>query len=53
MPDLQNEDMVFMEEKLHVSVSVDVLTLLARAAKESNFVLNKHSTEMFLSLIHI
>jgi len=47
MPDLQNEDIAFMEEKLHVSVSVEVLTLLARAAKETNFVLNKHSTEMF------
>ena len=38
------------EEKLHLSISVDVLTLIARAAKDNNVILNKHRTEIFKNI---
>jgi len=39
------------DEKLHFSTSVEVLTLLARSAKDSRLILNKQSTTMYKSLV--
>mgnify|MGYP001555270465 FL=1 len=47
---LKNEGIKTMEEKLHLSVSVDVLTIIARAAKDSKLIVNKQSREMFQNI---
>jgi hypothetical protein len=49
-PVLREEAEVAEEEKLHFSASVEVLTLLARSAKDSNLILNKTTTSLFRSL---
>ena len=50
MPALKNDESILDSEKLIVSVSVEVLAILARAGKDSKFILNKHMTEMYNSI---
>ena len=50
LPALKNDPNISNSDKLLISVSVDVLALLARAGKDSKFILNKHMTEMFKNL---
>jgi hypothetical protein len=38
------------EEKLHLSISVDVFTLISRAAKDNKVITNKHNTDVFKNL---
>ncbi len=45
----ESEKVVF-EDKLHLSVSVEVLTLIARAAKDSKLLVNKHNTELYKNI---
>jgi hypothetical protein len=45
-PVSKHEAPIADEEKLHLSVSVDVMTLLARAAKDSKLILNKQMSGM-------
>lgn len=49
-PTFRDEAVIVDEEKLHLSVSVEVLTLLARAAKDSKLILNQQMTSMFKSI---
>ncbi len=44
------EKPVAKEDKLLLSISAEVLTLITRAAKENNVVTNKHKTEVFKSI---
>jgi len=50
VPSLIDDSKPLESEKLMVSASVDVLALLARAAKDSKFIVNKNMTDMFKSL---
>ncbi len=50
IPNLKDEPVITDEEKLHLSVSVDVLTLLARAAKDSKLIMNQQMTSMYKSI---
>jgi hypothetical protein len=50
VPVLKNEVLTSDEDKLHLSVSVDVMTLLARAAKDSKLILNKQMAGMFRNI---
>ncbi|MBA3675757.1 MAG: hypothetical protein H0W75_12525, partial [Chitinophagaceae bacterium] len=49
-PALHDDAIIAEEEKLHLSASVEVLTLLARSAKDSKLILNKQMTVMFRNL---
>ena len=51
MPALKDAPTLPENEKLTVSVSVDVLALFPRAAKDSKFILNKNMTDMFKYLL--
>ncbi len=48
---LKNEAELPDEEKIHFSTSVEVLTLLAKAAKDSKLILNQQNTLMYKSLV--
>lgn len=50
MPVMKEEGPIPEEHKLHLSTSVEVLTLLARAGKDSKLILNKQMTGMFRSI---
>jgi hypothetical protein len=50
VPLLKDDAIIIEEHKLHLSVSVDVLTLLARSAKDSKLILNKQMTGMFRNI---
>jgi hypothetical protein len=41
------DEVIADEEKLHVSSPLDVLSILARSAKDSKFILNKQMTGMY------
>lgn len=51
VPPASNEAAISDEDKIHFSTSVEILTLLARAAKDSKLILNKHNTSMYKSLV--
>jgi hypothetical protein len=50
VPVFKNDALITEEHKLHFSVSVDVLTLLARSAKDSKLILNKQMSGMFRNI---
>jgi hypothetical protein len=45
-----NEVAAATKEKLHLSISVDVLSIIARAAKDSKLIINKEKSEMYKNL---
>jgi len=50
LKEVKNDRLKTSEEKLHLSISVDVLTIIARAAKDSKLIVNKHSREMYQNI---
>jgi len=50
VPYLKEDALITDEQKLHLSVSVDVMTLLARSAKDSRLILNKGMAGMFRNI---
>jgi hypothetical protein len=49
-PTIKDDEMLSDEDRLHFSVSVHVLGILARAAHESKLLLNKNGTAVFRSV---
>jgi len=41
------EDALLIEEKVQLSVSVEVFTIMVRAAKDNKLIITKHATELF------
>lgn len=50
MAGVRNEGIKTIEEKLHLSISVDVLTIIARAAKDSKLIVNKQNREIYQNI---
>ncbi|HEY5405907.1 MAG TPA: hypothetical protein VIJ92_02420 [Ginsengibacter sp.] len=50
VPYLKEDSLITDEQRLHLSASVDVLTLLARSAKDSKLILNKEMAGMFRNI---
>lgn len=50
LPKSKSNPAIANEEKLHLSISVEVFTLISRAAKDNKVITNKHNTEVFKNL---